>query len=196
MSKKNIFFLCLLLIISFFRINYGIAYFCNPYSLETDKDIYYFDEVIHINASWDLDYDPLEEISFTKVIILNGAEMIWNTSKNSDLGFFSKNWDFELNRWNYTLIGTSVILKICLFWYYEYILTGMSFTNTLLSKDITIRSRDQNIYNQNQNNNDIDTLYIFLIVPILCAVISLCILIVYRRQRVKVVRIQDLTIKY
>jgi len=74
----------------------------------SDKDIYYNNENININASWELFYDPGHEISYFQVQIFDIYDnILWNSSEHHEIGFSEKNWTINIeflniSFWNYT----------------------------------------------------------------------------------------------
>ena len=68
----------------------------------TNKESYYIDEDVIINATWDLYYEPaLNEIAFVQVrLIHENGSLLWNSSEYHEIGEFQYNWSvsiFDLN---------------------------------------------------------------------------------------------------
>ena len=101
-KKKSLFMFLLLILIDFLSvISFVNAFNCNLNFLKTDKTIYFIDEDIKINASWELSYDINNENSYVQVQIFNGSDIkIWISPEYDEIGFFEKNWTVNLQQLN------------------------------------------------------------------------------------------------
>ncbi|MFX0058709.1 MAG: hypothetical protein ACFE85_14500 [Candidatus Hodarchaeota archaeon] len=100
-KKSKIFVLIQIFIILLLipRIVKGV--YCDVINFETDKDIYYINENIIINASWELIYDPEYERSSIQIQIYDKyGILIWNTSRYGEIGIFQNNWTVEIQTLN------------------------------------------------------------------------------------------------
>ncbi len=88
-------------------------------TFETDKDVYYFDEDIFINSTWENIYNPSTEISYVQVCIYYGINLIWNSPEHSDVGFNSENWTVSIQELDFSGYGTSNYLDVIM-WYYNF----------------------------------------------------------------------------
>ena len=71
------------------NINFAKASNCNLDFLKTNKDIYYLNENIIINASWDLNYDSDIEYAYVQIQIFDIFDIIlWNSSKYDKTGTY------------------------------------------------------------------------------------------------------------
>jgi len=90
---------------------------CDLFYLETDKEIYYNDETIYINASWNLDYDTGDK-SYVQIRIFNESnDLIWFSPKYNEKGISNKIWTVVINELNITFKNPSNILNITFFYY-------------------------------------------------------------------------------
>ena len=113
-------FLLLILIDFLSVISFVNAFNCNLNFLKTDKTIYFIDEDIKINASWELSYDINNENSYVQVQIFNGSDIkIWISPEYDEIGFFEKNWTVNLQQLNIDFTNYSNILYIKFFSYYD-----------------------------------------------------------------------------
>ncbi len=98
---------------TFFKINY----------LNTDREVYYLDESIKINASWDKEQipdDPPNEESFFQIQILNYSyDILWNSSRFYENGDdIEKNFTLSIeNDLDLIIEGQSIYLTVCLFYF-------------------------------------------------------------------------------
>ena len=91
--------------------------YCQLFYLETDKEIYYNDEIIKINASWDLDYE-IGDSSHVQIKIFNESnDLIWFSPRYSEKGNSNKIWNVVINELNITFKNPSNILNITFFYY-------------------------------------------------------------------------------
>ena len=148
MKRKNKMLILLYIVIS--SLNFALhvkGYYYNLIFLETDKDIYYFDETIFINASWDLFYDVAQEISYRQFQIRDiDDNILWNTSRYYELGGgFEKNWTVPIENLNYYTTNISSTLYVEAINYFKDLNLGnqqltllKSIPITLLKKNITM----------------------------------------------------------
>ena len=98
---------------------------CNNTSLVTDKNTYYNNEKIKINASWELYYDSGFEISYVQIQIIDSFDKIlWNSSKYYSIGITEKNWTINIQFLNITYSNFTNILFIKMYNYYENLETS------------------------------------------------------------------------
>jgi hypothetical protein len=101
-KKKNtvlliaLFLVDLLSVINFvYGFNYNIIYF------NTNQTSYFIDENIKINASWELNYNSNNEISYVQIHIFDNCDnIIWNSSKYNQNGIYQKNWTVNTEQFN------------------------------------------------------------------------------------------------
>ena len=93
-------FFIITIIFNLFLLNFahfGKAYFCNLINLEKNNDLYYINDNIHINSSWELNYNPNNEISYIQIRICDvHNNIIWNSSKYYDIGIQEDNWKINI----------------------------------------------------------------------------------------------------
>ncbi len=131
MKKKYLLIILLLIFIQYFSLaNIAKAFYCRLNFLETDKDIYYSNDEIKINASWELYYNSNTEIAYIQIQIFNYLnEIIWNSSEYTEIGNFEENWILDVEHLNIDLTNYSNVLYIKLFSYYFHIdSTNTAFT--------------------------------------------------------------------
>ena len=124
MEKKKIiiliFTLVLIGIINFAQIGKAEDKYLHCFNV--DKDVYYNDETIHINASWNLDYNPIYEDSYIYIIILNATgEVLWQSDFYEQIGEnLTGEWEVEIQDLNIPNNITSYFLSIRFYWYWAY----------------------------------------------------------------------------
>ena len=100
MKKKRILFISIFILIGLFHFPISAKGSPFPYELQsfsTDKDVYYNDEKIQINASWKLDYNPPTETAYIQVMISNQNDtLLWNSTKYSGIGNFTNIWYVDI----------------------------------------------------------------------------------------------------
>lgn len=119
--KKKYFLISLsLVLVELFNIiNFSTGFYCNLNLLKTNKEIFYIDENIRINASWELNYDINDEIAYVQVQIFDKYnEILWNSSECNEIGTFEKNWTIEIARLNISFTNYSNVLYIKFYSYY------------------------------------------------------------------------------
>ena len=86
----------------------------------SDNDIYYNNEKININASWELIYDPEHEISYFQVQIFDIFDnILWNSSEHHEIGYSEKNWTIYIEFLNISFSNYTNTLFIKLYHFYK-----------------------------------------------------------------------------
>jgi len=86
----------------------------------SDKEIYYNNENININASWELIYDLGHEISYFQVQIFDIFDKIlWNSSEHHEIGYSEKNWTINIESLNISFSNYTNTLFIKLYHFYK-----------------------------------------------------------------------------
>ena len=147
-KKKYIIIIPILLIIDFFCIiNFVSGFNCNLIDFNSNKTVYYIDEKIKVNASWELYYNPINEIAYTQIHILDCLDqVIWNSTKYNHIGSYEQNWTVNFNDIDLDFINDSITLYIKFFLFYFQIDT----TNTMFAylETIEIRILKRNVTNE------------------------------------------------
>lgn len=117
----------------------GIDYYI-VYYLETDKEVYFIEDKILINASWYLNYDSGEEISGFSIKIFNTFnDMIWTSPIYNEIGNFTKGFTVNIQDLNISFTNYSNVLFVKLFyeWFNYNLMKGWSsFLDTIEIKTI------------------------------------------------------------
>jgi len=144
MKKRITLILLLLIPLIFITISpptYG--YYCKLDSLELNKQKYFIDETIKINASWELNYNIYNEIAYIQIQIYNSQDkIIWNSSKYDEIGNFNKDWELKIEFLNITDNNYSHIFYIKFYSYYFHIDTMYLQENFLETREIIIFKRN------------------------------------------------------
>ena len=140
--KKILVFLILIVplikLISF--SNSVIGFECNLYNIEVDKEDYYPNEVIKINAFWLLNYNPISEEAYVQVRISDEFDtIIWNSSKYDSVGNSTENWSISIISLNLTLKNYTHNLYIKFVSVYHQIGTMDIISNLLETIQVRIR---------------------------------------------------------
>ncbi len=139
-------FLSILLIEqSTLALTYELIYF------RTNKELYYADESIEIEASWEMDYVEGDDPYFQIRIFDDSDKSIWNSSTYKDKGFFELNWTIKIENLNLNISNYSNIIAIKAIMY-NRINGGILLSEVLDTLDITIIKR--NIHCQLANFRD------------------------------------------
>lgn len=88
--------------------------------LRTNKDCYYADESIEIEASWILDFIEGDDPFFQIQIFDNVNLLIWNSSEFNDKGLFEENWTVSIKNLNLNFDNYSNLILIRAFYSNEY----------------------------------------------------------------------------
>ncbi|MFX0138705.1 MAG: hypothetical protein ACFFDN_34005, partial [Candidatus Hodarchaeota archaeon] len=159
-TKKFDCFFFLVLVLSLILLNYADfvkAYYCNLIYLEQNKDAYYLNEEIHLNSSWELNYNPNNEISYIQIQISDEKDLvIWNSSKYYDIGIQEENWKIGILNLKPSIsyYPQSFFIKFLNFYY--HIDTMNSKIIVLHTKEIEINKRDLacNLFKLPENNTN------------------------------------------
>lgn len=145
MKKKGILIISLFVFIGLFNlVNFAKGFYCNLIFLETDKEIYYNDESIKINASWELEYNNSAEISFIQIQIYDFFNNIqWNSSKYYESGKNYDSWTINIQDLDLTFMNYSNILYVKFFYYNYEIASGVELSEFL--KIIEIKTIKRNV---------------------------------------------------
>ena len=137
MKKREILMILIFLFVEFFFLaNFTKAYYSRLNNFQTDKEKYYFNEEIKINASWELNYNTNTEIAFVQVQIFNiSNKIIWNSTEFNENGNFEEFWILDFNDLNLSLTNYSNIFFIRFYSYYFQ----LDSTNTIFTFLETIR---------------------------------------------------------
>lgn len=142
MRKNAVLLIVIVVVIGF--LNYPIkakAYPVDLKSFETDKVVYFSDETIQVNASWELDYSLPIYDAFGRVRIYNESyELLWNSTKLNQIGNFSSIWNVEIQSLGLGFYNYSIILYVE-FWQY-YFADDIPIYNTLGTIEITLIKRN------------------------------------------------------
>lgn len=144
MNKRKKIIILLYIAISTLALTSNLkAYYYNLIFLETDKDKYYFDEFIEINASWELYYDINQEVSYIQIQISdNSGAILWNSSKYYDMGINKKNWTIEIQNLNYSFTNYSNTLFVNAYNYFKDLNLGNQQLTLLKSVAVNIYKRN------------------------------------------------------
>ncbi|MFX0038415.1 MAG: hypothetical protein ACFFCY_04395 [Promethearchaeota archaeon] len=97
------------------------AFDYNLFNLNTNKVEYYNDDLIKINASWELNYDVVNEIAYVQIHIIDKFEqLVWNSSKYYQIGIYEKNWTVDIDNFNLEILNSSYILYVKFFVFFCY----------------------------------------------------------------------------
>ena len=120
MNKKNkiVLFLCLALSIMLITKS-AKSFSYDVFIFTSDKEIYYNNENININASWELIYDLGHEISYFQVQIFDIFDnILWNSSEHHEIGYSEKNWTINIEYLNISFLNYTNTLFIKLYHFY------------------------------------------------------------------------------
>jgi hypothetical protein len=159
------------MIILFFLIGqhiitrFGAAYPCNLIYINCDRQVYYIDDKITLNASWDLNYDPGTQISYIIIQIFNSQNInIWESPHYDEIGIYEGNWTIDINSLNISLSNSTTFLYIKLFLYFFDFFNSDYIYDYLQVIQIQIIKRDISYQISGFNNqlNKADNLDFFL----------------------------------
>jgi len=120
-KKKLLLILLVFLIEIPFISKNAIGFYCNLLNLEVDKNSYYANEEIRINASWELDYNPFNEYGYIQIHLYDSLEyLIWNSSEYDEIGLFTEEWIIDITNLKTMFFNYSNIVFIRFFHYVWY----------------------------------------------------------------------------
>lgn len=119
MKKKSIFIICFIVSIGlFYYPSIAKGYPCEVILFDTDKDTYYVDESIIINAEWNLDPNSSYEEYFIQIQIYNASyDLLWKSSEYTQTGFNSDVWIVDIQDLNLTLKNNTNSLYVIFYLY-------------------------------------------------------------------------------
>ena len=119
MKKKSIFIIGIIVSIGFFYYpSIAKGYTCEVNLFDTDKDTYYVDESIIINAEWNLEPNASYDEYFIQIQIYNASyKLLWNSSEYHQTGFNSDVWIVDIRDLDLTLKNNTNSLYV-IFNYY------------------------------------------------------------------------------
>lgn len=105
----------------FMNSNFAKAFNCTLIFLNTDKDNYYINENITIDASWDLNYNDDIEYAYVQIQIFDIFDFIlWNTSKYDKIGSYEHDWTIFIENLNLNFTNYSNLIFVKFFYYYYH----------------------------------------------------------------------------
>ncbi|MHA2398909.1 MAG: hypothetical protein ACXADU_08470 [Promethearchaeota archaeon] len=122
MKKKAIVIILLAFLVGLLNLsNTAIGSDCDLYYFEVDKDKYFVNENIEVNASWELDYNPINEECYIQIRVYDSSDvLIWNSTKFNEIGLFTESWSINITQLNTLFLNYSNFLYLKFFSYYVY----------------------------------------------------------------------------
>ncbi|MFW9784861.1 MAG: hypothetical protein ACFFFB_21455, partial [Candidatus Heimdallarchaeota archaeon] len=118
-------------------------FYYNLIFFNTNKQTYYYDESMEINALWDLNYDGNQEISYMQIQICDDNEFeLYNSSKFYEIGLNIKNWTIKIQKLDFDFINSSYTLFINAYNYYKNLNVGDPELTLLESIKVDIIKRN------------------------------------------------------
>ncbi len=85
----------------------------NILNFNTDKNEYFTDENIIIEASWNLNYNPIEEWAYVQIQLYNNLDQIlWCSEQNDSMGIINKTWDINIIDLNFNFSENSINFSV------------------------------------------------------------------------------------
>ena len=119
MKKKKLLLILFVFLIEIPFISKNvIGFYCNLLFLEVDKDSYYANEEIRVNASWELNYNPVNEYGYIQIHLYDSLDnLIWNSSEYDEIGLFTEEWIINITNLKTMFLNYSNIVFIRFFHY-------------------------------------------------------------------------------
>jgi hypothetical protein len=142
--KKYILLVLTLTIINLFiAINPVEGFYYNLISLKINKDSYFIDEDIRINASWQLNYNKENELAYIQIHITDDFEqIIWNSTKYDDIGTYKNNWSVSIYNLILDFNNSSFIFYVKFFLFYFHIENMYTIRTYLETLKISVFKRN------------------------------------------------------
>ncbi len=146
MKKKSLLIILLVVFVCLLKfVNNGKGYYYNFISLETDKETYFNDESIKINASWELSYNDSREFSYIQIQIYNiSNDLLWNSPQYTDLGYKEESWIINIQDLDILFMNYSKNTLYVKFFLHYLEITSGSEIDTFL-KTIEIETIKRNV---------------------------------------------------
>ena len=143
MKKRLIILILFVSILEFLSIiNFVMGFDCNLYNIEVDKEYYYPDEIVNINATWVLEYNPINEEAYIQVRLTDEYDsLIWNSSKYDGIGNHTEYWSINISRLNLILENYTYNLFLKFLSVYHQIGTMDIISNLLTTIQVKIIKR-------------------------------------------------------
>ncbi len=75
----------------------------NILNFDTNKKYFCIDENIKIEASWILNYNPIEEWAYIQIQVFDSFnQLLWCSEQNDSIGVFDKNWTVDILSLNFS----------------------------------------------------------------------------------------------
>ena len=85
----------------------------NILNFNTDKNEYYTDENIIIEACWILNYNPIEEWAYVQIQLHDNLDqMLWCSEQNDNMGIINKTWDIDILDLNFNFSENSINFSV------------------------------------------------------------------------------------
>ncbi|MFO8019350.1 MAG: hypothetical protein R6U96_11995 [Promethearchaeia archaeon] len=156
MRKKEYIALCFVFLVIFLKFNSNVnGLLLIDSSLTTDRDMYYLDETMKINASWNLRAEENEDCYFQIEINNSQDDILWRSTRYYEEGFIQKKCEVKVSDLNYTEFVNTDHVSINLICYESK--GGGPFSSILvetkpiqLLKNISLLTTDKNRYYLNE----------------------------------------------
>ncbi|TXT64785.1 MAG: hypothetical protein BAJALOKI1v1_520011 [Promethearchaeota archaeon] len=92
----------------------------NATKLSINKQIFYYEEILKVNVSWNLSYTPEYETSYVQLIIFNKSQgLVWNSSKFFEEGIWEKQIEIKISELNVNWDNLFNPYYVCLLFYHN-----------------------------------------------------------------------------
>ena len=113
----------------------------NILNFNTDKNEYFTDENIIIEASWDLNYNPIEEWAYVQIQLYNNLDQIlWCSEQNDSMGIINKTWDINIIDLNFNFSENSINFSV-IFYLFHIVGEEIIFSGPIAIKSIQISKK-------------------------------------------------------
>jgi len=175
--------------------NFSIA------DLNFNRNIFYPDEILEINMTYELLYDLEDEISYIEFRVFNNnKELLWNSSKFNEEGtLIERNLTIPIHNLILCGFSRSISLNITLYYYYKSLIRPIEKQEYFCDTIIKVIKKESSIlpfmFDLNTNSNEIKVTN-FSIIILLTSVIPftsiIVILLVTKKRKI----LEDITIEY
>jgi len=113
----------------------------NILNFNTDKNEYFTDENIIIEASWILNYNPIEEWAYVQIQLYNNLDqLLWCSEQNDSMGIINKTWNVNILDLNFSFSENPINFSV-IFYLFHMVGEEIFSSGPIATKSIQISKK-------------------------------------------------------
>jgi len=113
----------------------------NILNFNTDKNEYFTDEDIIIEASWILNYNPIEEWAYVQIQLYNNLDqLLWCSEQNDSMGIINKTWNVNILDLNFSFSENPINFSV-IFYLFHMVGEEIFSSGPIATKSIQISKK-------------------------------------------------------